>query len=109
MVQITDQYPLSSSQITLISNAAALHDVGKISISEEILNKPGKLTDEEFEIMKQHTVIGAQIIENTPYGEQEELVSIARDICRWHHERYDGSGYPDHLKGDCLLYTSRCV
>ena len=70
MVQITDQYPLSSSQITLISNAAALHDVGKISISEEILNKPGKLTDEEFEIMKQHTVIGAQIIENTPYGEQ---------------------------------------
>ncbi|PNV62940.1 diguanylate cyclase [Clostridium sp. chh4-2] len=109
MVQITDQYPLSSSQITLISNAAALHDVGKISISEEILNKPGKLTDEEFEIMKQHTVIGAQIIENTPYGEQEELVSIARDICRWHHERYDGSGYPDHLKGDEIPISAQVV
>ena len=109
MVQITDQYRLTASQISLISNAAALHDVGKISISEDILNKPGKLTEEEFETMKQHTVIGAQIIESTPYGRQEELVLIARDICRWHHERYDGGGYPDHLKGDEIPISAQVV
>lgn len=93
-------FKFSDSYISMVVNASALHDIGKIMIPDEILNKPGKLTSEEFEIIKTHSAVGAQMLENVPYYEQEELIQIAHDICRWHHERYDGKGYPDGLKGD---------
>ncbi len=109
LVRMTDQYQLSASEIAMIVNASALHDIGKISIPESILNKPGKLTPEEFEIMKSHCVIGAQILENAPRHQNEELVRIAHDICRWHHERYDGKGYPDGLKGEKIPISAQVV
>ena len=82
----------------MISMASSLHDIGKISIPEQILNKPGRLTPEEFEIIKNHSLIGAQMLEDLPLHRGEALVQTAHDICRWHHERYDGGGYPDKLK-----------
>lgn len=109
LMKTTEQYPLSSSQLSLIVNASALHDIGKISIPESILNKPGKLTAQEFEIMKTHSAIGAQILENAPYRQNVELVRVARDICRWHHERYDGRGYPDSLKGEEIPISAQVV
>lgn len=108
LVQETDQYRLTSAQISLIVNASALHDIGKISIPEAILNKPGRLTAEEFAVMKTHSVIGAQMLDNAP-SQDEALVQIARDICRWHHERYDGRGYPDGLKGDEIPIAAQVV
>ncbi len=84
----------------MITMASSLHDIGKIGIPEEILNKPGKLTKEEFEIMKQHSTIGAEMQRSLKRYQNEELVKIAYEICRWHHERYDGRGYPDGLKGE---------
>lgn len=105
----TNRYNLNAKQINLISNVSALHDIGKISIPEEILNKPGRLTPEEYEIIKTHSVIGAEMLENVPYYQDEELVRMARDICRWHHERYDGSGYPDGLKGDDIPISAQVV
>ncbi len=93
----------------MISMASALHDIGKISIDESILNKPGRLTDEEFEIMKTHSMIGAKMLsEATPYKD-DKLVQTAYEICRWHHERYDGSGYPDGLKGDEIPISAQIV
>ena len=94
------EYSYLQSEILLIANASALHDIGKISIDEKILNKPARLTPEEYEIMKKHSLIGADMLEKTRHYPGEELVRIARDICRWHHERYDGKGYPDGLVGD---------
>lgn len=103
----TSRYGLTPSKISMIVNAAAMHDVGKIAIPEQILNKPGKLTKEEFECMKQHTVMGAKILEKTP--RQVGLVRIAREICRWHHERFDGQGYPDGLKGEEIPISAQVV
>lgn len=106
----TDQYPLSQSDITLISMASSLHDIGKIAISEEVLNKPGRLTDEEFEIIKTHAAIGADMLLNLPADQQSiPLVRMAFEICRWHHERYDGKGYPDGLKGDDIPIAAQVV
>ena len=105
----TSRYNLTARQINLISNASALHDIGKISIPEAILNKPGRLTPEEYEVIKTHSVIGAEMLENVPYYQDEELVRMARDICRWHHERYDGGGYPDGLKGDDIPVSAQVV
>ena len=106
----TDQYPLSQSDITLISMASSLHDIGKIAISEEVLNKPGHLTDEEFEIIKTHAAIGADILLSLPADQQSvPLVRMAFEICRWHHERYDGKGYPDGLKGDDIPIAAQVV
>lgn len=106
----TDQYPLSQSDITLIGMASSLHDIGKIAISEEILNKPGRLTDEEFEIIKTHAAIGADMLLNLPADQQSiPLVRMAFEICRWHHERYDGKGYPDGLKGDDIPIAAQVV
>ncbi len=96
-------------EIATISTASALHDIGKISISEEILNKPGRLTAEEFEHMKAHTVIGAQMLEALPFYRDLPLVRTAYEICRWHHERYDGRGYPDGLKGDEIPIPAQVV
>ena len=109
LVKMTDKYPLTASEIAMIVNASALHDIGKISIPEHILNKPGKLTPEEFEVMKSHSVICAQILENAPCRQNEELVRVAHDICRWHHERYDGQGYPDGLKGEAIPIAAQVV
>ena len=101
LAQFTDQYSLSEADIALISMASAIHDVGKISIPEEILNKPGKLTPEEFEIMKTHTEIGSKMLSELPLEQFDSpLAKVAYEICRWHHERYDGKGYPDRLKGE---------
>ena len=100
LCRMTDRYNLTSEQIAMISNASVLHDIGKISIPEAILNKPGKLTPEEYEIIKTHSAIGAEMLEKIHYFKTEKLVQVARDICRWHHERYDGHGYPDRLKGE---------
>ena len=109
LVRMTDQYPMTASRIALIVNASSLHDIGKISIPEHILNKPGKLTPEEWEIMKTHTTTGAQILENAINRQNEELVQTARDICRWHHEKYDGGGYPDGLRGDGIPIAAQVV
>ncbi|MCB7321117.1 diguanylate cyclase [Lacrimispora sp. 210928-DFI.3.58] len=106
----TDRYSLSQSDIALISTASSLHDIGKIAISEEILNKPGRLTDEEFEIIKTHTAIGADMLLSLPADQQSvPLVRMAFEICRWHHERYDGKGYPDGLKGDDIPIAAQAV
>jgi len=105
----TDRYGLTRNDIVLISNASALHDIGKISIPCEILNKPGRLTPEEFEVMKTHTVIGGQMMDDLPDYQTEPLVRVAREICRWHHERYDGRGYPDGLKGEEIPIAAQIV
>ncbi len=106
----TDQYPLSPADISLYSSAAALHDIGKISIPQEILNKPGKLTPEEFAIMKTHSAVGASMLESLPASFQKEpLVKAAHEICRWHHERWDGKGYPDGLKGEEIPISAQIV
>ena len=110
LVQLTDQYSLSKADISLISTASALHDIGKISISDSILNKPGRLTEEEFEEIKTHTVIGVNMLSDLPIEQQEApLVKVASEICRWHHERYDGKGYPDGLKGEEIPIAAQVV
>lgn len=98
LIQITDQYQFTREEISMVCMASALHDIGKISIPGEILNKPGRLTKEEFETMKTHTTIGAEMLEKLAFHQEEPLVKMAYSICRWHHERYDGRGYPDGLK-----------
>lgn len=100
LTQITDKYNISWSDRLIITTAASLHDIGKIGINEKILNKAGRLTPQEIEKIKEHTVIGASILENMELFKDEELVKTAYQICRWHHERYDGRGYPDGLKGE---------
>ena len=109
LVQHTDKYNINWSERLLITTASALHDIGKIGIDDKILNKPGKLTDEEFKIMQNHTIIGASILENMGSYQDEELMKVAYQICRWHHERYDGKGYPDGLKGDEIPISAQVV
>ena len=110
LVRLTDQYHLSKADISLISTASALHDIGKISISDAILNKPGRLTAEEFEVIKTHSVVGANMLLDLPIEQQEApLIKVASEICRWHHERYDGNGYPDGLKGEEIPIAAQVV
>lgn len=109
LVQRTDKYELSHSDISLICTASALHDVGKITIPGEVLNKPGRLTDEEFAVMKTHSMVGANMLNDLPVYKDEPLVKVAYEICRWHHERYDGRGYPDGLKGDEIPISAQIV
>lgn len=106
---ITDEYPLTREARKQISIASALHDIGKIGIPEEILNKPGRLTDEEFEIIKTHTTLGANMIDQLTDYPKEPLVRYMHDICRWHHEKWDGKGYPDGLKGDEIPIAAQVV
>lgn len=105
----TDRYPLTEADISLISTASALHDIGKINIPEQILNKPGRLTKEEFDIIKTHSAVGEHMLRQIPFNQNEPLVKIAREICRWHHERWDGRGYPDGLKGDEIPISAQVV
>ena len=103
------EYAFSDREIQEISQASIMHDVGKIAISDLILNKPGRLTDEEFEIMKSHTVMGCQVLEQIPQYKNNRLYQYAYDICRHHHERWDGKGYPDVLKGREITVWSQVV
>ena len=105
----SENYVLSWSQQHMIATASALHDIGKIGIDEKILNKPGKLTKEEFEAMKQHTIIGARMLDRLEMYHDEEMMKYAYEICRWHHERYDGKGYPDGLKGEEIPISAQVV
>ena len=109
LMRKTDRYRITSSDRSTIAAASTLHDLGKLSIPDSILNKPGRLTPEEFEIMKTHTTIGADMLEGMVQYRDSALVRTARDICRWHHERYDGSGYPDGLKGEEIPISAQVV
>ena len=109
LVKITDAYPMTEADISLITTASSLHDIGKIRIPKEILNKPGRLTDEEFKIMKTHSELGAAIIKDMDFSQDHPLVHTAWEICRWHHERWDGKGYPDGLKGEEIPISAQVV
>lgn len=100
LIEKTDKYHLTENDILLISTASSLHDIGKILIDDKILNKPGRLTAEEFEVIKTHSVIGAEMLQDLHNTHNYPLFDKAYEICRWHHERYDGKGYPDGLKGE---------
>ncbi len=100
LIEKTDKYHLTENDILLISTASSLHDIGKISIDDKILNKPGRLTAEEFEVIKTHSIIGAEMLQDLHNTHNYPLFDKAYEICRWHHERYDGKGYPDGLKGE---------
>ena len=109
LMRKSENYNFSWSQQHMIATASALHDIGKIGIDEKILNKPGKLTKEEFEAMKQHTIIGARMLDSLEMYHDEEMMKYAYEICRWHHERYDGKGYPDGLKGEEIPISAQVV
>lgn len=104
-----NHYGLTEQDCQLIATAAVFHDVGKIGIPESILLKPGKLTAEEFEVMKTHTLIGDNLIKSLEIYHDEPLLQMAAQICRWHHERYDGGGYPDGLKGEEIPICAQVV
>ncbi len=103
------EYSIPEEEILLIQDAAVMHDVGKIAISDQILNKPGKLTKEEFEIMKTHTIRGCELLDSIPEIRNSEIYKYAYDICRHHHERWDGRGYPDGLKGNEISIWGQIV
>lgn len=109
LIRITDKYKLTNEDIKTICNASALHDIGKMSVPEEILNKPGRLTREEFEVMKLHTVAGEKMLKDIQYRDSGRLIKVSEEICRWHHERYDGRGYPDGLVGDEIPIGAQVV
>lgn len=109
LMKKTRKYGLSQTDIRLISTASSLHDIGKIAIPDEILNKPGRFTPKEYEIMKTHSEIGASMLKNLTEYQNEPLMKASYEICRWHHERYDGKGYPDGLKGDEIPISAQIV
>ena len=103
------KYGITPEQLDEIVRASALHDIGKIGIPDSILLKPGKLTKDEFEMMKTHTTIGCDILESFRKNQSEEFYRYCYEICRHHHERWDGKGYPDHLKGDEIPISAQVV
>lgn len=107
LVQKTDRYKLNSADIRRISMASALHDIGKVAIPEQILNKPGRLTNDEFETIKLHSLKGAQLLKDLSFHQDKPLLKTAYEICLWHHERYDGRGYPHHLVGDDIPISAQ--
>jgi len=112
MTEVSNAYPeyyLPKKEIDKIVTSSILHDIGKISIPDSILNKPGRLTAEEFDIMKQHTVKGCEILQNIPDIMDKGIYSYSYDICRHHHERWDGRGYPDGLSGDDISIWAQVV
>ncbi len=102
-------YHLTQTQMAFIVTASSLHDIGKNAVPDYILNKTTRLTEEEFDIMKSHTTLGASFIEQAAKNSNKPLFKIARDICRWHHERWDGSGYPDGLRCDEIPISAQIV
>lgn len=109
LVQITDQYPLTQAEISMYATVSALHDIGKMTVPEEILNKSGELDADEWEIMKMHTVRGDEFLRGMAQGQEEPFLEAAHEICRWHHERWDGNGYPDGLRGDAIPISAQVV
>ena len=109
LAQISDKYPLTEAEITMTAMASALHDIGKIKVPESVLNKTGKLTPEEWSEMKRHTVYGEEILQKMQVHHHEPLILLSEKICRWHHERWDGGGYPDGLKGDEIPICAQLV
>lgn len=103
------KYGLTQAQVDEIARASALHDIGKIGIPDAILLKPGRLTPEEFEVMKRHTTIGCEVLEKFREGQPDEFYKYCYDICRYHHERWDGNGYPDHLAGEEIPISAHIV
>lgn len=103
------KYELTKVQIDEIARASALHDIGKIGIPDAILLKPARLTAEEFEVMKTHTTIGCDILERFRERQTDTFYKYCYEICRWHHERWDGNGYPDHLEGDEIPISAQIV
>ncbi len=109
LLEISSQYPITAEQQDNIPLASALHDIGKIGIDETILNKPGKLTPEEFEVVKTHSMLGAEMLHQLENFNEQPLLQTAYEITRWHHERWDGRGYPDGLKGDAIPISAQLV
>ncbi len=103
------KYGLTQEQLDEIARAAALHDIGKIGIPDAILLKPGRLTAEEFETMKTHTTIGCDILEKFRKTQSGTFYQYCYEICRYHHERWDGNGYPDHLAGEEIPISAHIV
>ena len=109
LLEISNNYSISAEQQDLIPLASTLHDIGKIGIDEKILNKPGRLTPEEFEVMKTHSMLGAKMLHDLDNFAEQPLLQTAYEIARWHHERWDGRGYPDGLKGDEIPIAAQVV
>ena len=109
LLEISSQYPITAEQQDNIPLASALHDIGKIGIDEKILNKPGRLTPEEFEVVKTHSMLGAEMLHQLENFNEQPLLQTAYEIARWHHERWDGHGYPDGLKGDEIPISAQLV
>ena len=109
LLEISSNYSISAEQQDMIPLASALHDIGKIGIDEKILNKPGKLTPEEFEVIKTHSMLGAKMLHDQDEFSEQPLLQTAYEIARWHHERWDGRGYPDGLKGDEIPISAQLV
>ena len=109
LLKISNRYPITIEQQDSIPLASALHDIGKIGIDEKILNKPGRLTPEEFEVIKTHSMLGAEMLQKLENFGEEPLLQTAYEIARWHHERWDGRGYPDGLKGDDIPISAQLV
>lgn len=110
--QIAESYPeygINDDMIEEFSRACVLHDVGKIGIPDSILLKPGKLTPEEFDVIKTHTILGAKIIDKLPDSVDDDYRRVCKEICQFHHEKYDGSGYPIGLKGDDIPISAQIV
>lgn len=107
--EVDQAYHFPAAVIEEISVASAMHDVGKIAIPDHILNKPGRLTEEEFEIMKEHTIKGCEILDSVELLKNSNSFVYYHDICRWHHEKWDGRGYPDGLKGDEIPIWAQVV
>ena len=109
LLEISSRYAITAEQQDLIPLASALHDIGKIGIDEKILNKPGKLTPEEFKVIQTHSMLGAKMLHDLDNFAEQPLLQTAYEIARWHHERWDGRGYPDGLKGDEIPISAQLV
>ena len=109
LVNYFPKYGLTPSQVDNIARASALHDIGKVGIPDAVLLKPGRLTDEEYETMKAHTTIGCEMLEKSCRDKSSEFYRYCYEICRHHHERWDGRGYPDHLAGDDIPISAQVV
>ena len=109
LLEISSRYAITAEQQDMIPLASALHDIGKIGIDEKILNKPGKLTPEEFKVIQTHSMLGAKMLHDLDQFAEQPLLQTAYEIARWHHERWDGRGYPDGLKGDEIPISAQLV